>query len=281
MNAEEFKNIFKEMSSQNNAILKNQIRDSVKEELNVFKEDLKTEIKQMVDQSLAEANGRITTLEEELAKKDTEIADIKADFQKMKSQTISLDFASRSNNLVLFKVAEKENISSNNSLANGVCKMIKELADPTFVEADIADIYREHLRSSSKRNFLLKQKRKFAEKNVGIAEDLPKEIQDWRKKLYELADHLRKTGKKVLFRQDKMLVDGVELTDEQIKEHQNQCRKRTRSPEEKSDKQANASKRATVKLKLPGTPKTQREMEQYFSPAATSMNKTFHFVSGQ
>lgn len=292
MNAEEFKTLLKETNKENNEILKAEIRSSVKDELSAFKEDLKAEIKVMVDQSLEEANGKIRVLEDKLSKKDDELADLKSDFQKMKSQTIALEFANRSKNLVLFKVAENEDSST--SLLNGVCNMIRELADPSFLESDVTDIYRMgkvateprpimlQLRNGSKRSYLLSQKRKFSEKKVGIAEDLPKEVQEWRKQLYQLADCLRKTGKKVVFRRDKIIVNGVELTEEQIREEQNQTRKRSRSSSPvEGTSQNNTSKRVTAKrnLRLAETPRTQRAMEQFFSPAASSMNKTYHFVS--
>lgn len=292
MNAEEFKKLLKESNSENNEILKEEVRSSVKEELNSFKEDFKSEIKEMVDQSLAAANGKITALEEQLTKKDEEIADLKADFNKMKAQTLALEFSTRERNLILFRVAENE--TNPKSLLNGVCRLIKEFVDPTFVESDVADIFRlgkvsstprpimMQLRSSGKRSYLLSQKRKFVEKNVGVSEDLPKEVQEWRKQLYELADCLRKSGKKVVFRRDKLIVDGRELDEDQIREEQNQTRKRNRSSSpEQGTSQGNSNTRPPTKrnLRLAETPRNQTAMDQFFSPAATSMNKTFHFIS--
>lgn len=287
MNAEEFKKLLKENNTENNEILKQEIRSSVKVELDSFKEEIKSEIKEMVDKSLAETGNKIGTIEQKLLQKDEEIAGLRADFLKVKSNTIALEFTTRNKNLLLFKLAENER--DKQSLLIEVSRMIRDLADATFSESDVVDIYRlgkvssaprpimMQLKTSSKRSYLLSQKRKFVEKNVGIAEDLPKEVQDWRKRLYDLADYLRKKGKKVVFRLDKMIVDGVELSEAQIEEELNQQRKRTRSvsPESETSTQDNSSKRVQAKrsLGLAEIPRTQTAMNQFFMPAAP-MNNT-------
>lgn len=278
--------------AKNNAVLRKEIQESVKEELMSFKE----EVKGMVADSLSGANMKISCLEADLIKKDEEIASLREDFARIQNRTLTLEFSSKKCNLILFKVTENEN--DKQSLINGICKMIRELADPSFQESDVEEVYRLgkksafprpillQLKSCSKRSFLLSKKEKFSSKNIGLAEDLPKEVYQWRKAHYELADALRKEGKKVLFRRDKLVVNGVELTNYQIEEEQKQHRKRmrSRSPEAStSSEQPPLNSRRTIpRLNLPkGTPKAQTALEQYYSPVGNRMNKTFEFVSDQ
>lgn len=293
MDSAEFKKVFEECSSANNLVLRGEIRADFQTELASFKQ----EIKDMVNTTLEATNLKMTNLESQLKEKDVEIADLKEDFKRMKSQTMALEFATRNKNLIMFKVAETENDES--LLANGVSRMIREIADPSFKETDINDIYRMgkssaaprpimlQLKCGSKRSFLLSQKRKFVEKKVGISEDLPKEVLEWRKKLYHLADNLRKSGKRVGFRRDKIMVDGIELDDKQIEEEELKLqRKRNRSESESPNvdlvPQRKEPKRPP-KLNMAaavGTPKSKSKttLDVFFSPLPSSMNKTFEFV---
>lgn len=285
MTPEQFAALLEANNEKNNVVLKKEITDGVTAELATFKAEIKT----MVTDSLVAANAKISNLEIEIVKKNEEIAILKEDVLKIHNRTLDLEFSSRNKNIVLFRVAENE--TENKSLLNGVSKMIRDFIDPSFKESDVNEIFRLgkksdtprpimiHLRSNSKRSFLLGQKKKFFEKNVGIAEDLPKDVYEWRKSLYELADTLRNEGKKVSFRRNKLVVDGVELTDENIEEEQKLSRKRGRSPEAGTS----TGRRTLPKLNLPpATPKIQAGIEKFYSPIPSSnprLNKTFEFVS--
>lgn len=278
----------------NNVVLKKEIQEGVKKELTVFKED----IKEMVTESLSAANEKIAGLEHRLLEKDEEIAELRIECNELKNRTLSLDFTTRNKNIILFKVAEVENESQNKSLLNGVCKMIREIADPSFKESDVNNIYRMgkdttnarpimlKLMSESKRSFLLSQKRKFMLKKIGVAEDLPKEVVDWRKPLYQLADALRKEGKKVMFRLDKLIVEGVELSCDQIESEQKRQLLKEQQKERKRGRSVSppgptTGKRVAHKLNLrPATPKSQPAMEHFFSPSSNTKNSgAFEYTS--
>lgn len=106
-------------------------------------------------------------------------------------------------------------------------------------------------------------------RKVGIAEDLPKEIYEWRKSLYELADTLRKEGKKVIFRRDKFIVDGAELTDEQIEGELNQDR--TRARRELPSREGFSNNRAKPKTNLSLVSVAQTNIEQFYQPVARTI----------
>lgn len=281
MTPEQFAALLEANNAKNNKVLQDQITSGVKIELATFKEELKTEIKDMVQQSLHETNTEISCLKDRILQKDEEIAELK-------EKTVALEFASKNKNVILFKVLETE--GERGSLANGVSKMIRDIADSTFTEGDIDEVYRLGkqptnpprpimlvLKCRSKRTFLLSQKAKFLGKNVGIAEDLPKDVVEWRKPLYKLADSLRKEGKKVVFRLDKMLVDGKVMSREQIAEEEaNQDRKRKLSVSPEGS--TSTGRRTHPRLNAFETPRSQTNIDQFYSPAPRN-EQVFEFVS--
>lgn len=307
MTPEDFVKILEANNTKNNEVLKQEIKESFKKELTDFKADMKT----MVENSLASTNSRIANLEAAVTLKDDEIATLKEDVSKMRDKAMSLEFVVRKKNFVLFRVSEEE--GEKGTLLNGVSKLIREVADSSFTASDIDEVYRLGkmgrnprpimviLNKSSKRNFILAQKRKFMEKNIGIAEDLPKEVVEFRRPLYPLADSLRKDGKRVTFRMNKLLVDGKELSPEEIAVEEathERKRKLSESPEEVEPtvpKSTGAtSKRPTLpRLNLasletprsklnsaaPETPRSQTSMEKFFSPNPTKNSKSYEFVS--
>lgn len=295
LSLEEFKKLLEETNKSNNEILreeikkgiKDEIKKGIKEELDNFKKEIKQELKEdarlLVAASLSKTESEISELKGQLKEKDEVIS-------ALQTRTLSLEFSSRSKNVVLFKVLENEIDSQ--SLRNGVGTLIRSIADPSFKDSDIEEVFRLgkkgaaprpimlRLKEFTKKNFLLSLKSKFIAKNVGIQEDLPKEVVDWRKSLYEVADGLRSEGRKVSFRRDKFLVDGIELNAAQIEEEVQKLRKRGRSisPEAESV----ASKRPYIrKLSLTAkTPKSQQSnIEKFYSPVMNpNMNKVFDFV---
>lgn len=292
MTAEQFTALLEANNAKNNATLeaniakknekmKEDIRSGLKEEL----VGLKEEVKQIVSDAIVATNERVSSLEEKLKEKDKEIATLRKDVSRINERTVTLELTARSRNVVLFKISENEN--DNQTLANGVSKLIRDIADSTFKESDIEEVFRLgkkssiprpimlRLKSSSKRRFLLSQKSKFFSKKIGISEDLPKEIIEWRKPLFEVADCIRKEGKRVSFRRDKLVVDGVELSTEQIEEEVQKQRKRGRSPGE-----GTSLRRTIPKLTLPPeTPRSQTSLEQFYSPVPNqSLNRVFDFV---
>lgn len=272
MTPSEFAALLDANNAKNNEVLREQIANGVTQELQSFKEEFKAEIKDMVAKSLEETHQEITCLKERLLQKDEVIAELK-------EKTISLEFASKNKNLILFKVMENE--GEGGTLINGVCRMIREIADYTFNEADVDEVYRvgKHptnpprpiilvLKSRAKRTFLLTQKAKFLNRKVGIAEDLSKEIIEWRKPLYKLAESLRNDGKKVVFRMDKMVVDGKVMRNEEItaeQEKHDRKRKHSISPEPGTSNGRRTLPRLNPKALE--TPRAQAVIEQFYSPA--------------
>lgn len=281
MDAKTFAELLDASNRKNNEVLRNEIKGDIREELKTFREELKSEIKDMVSQSLQQTNEEINSLKENLVRKDEELA-------SLREKTTYLEFSSRKKNIIIFRVAENERTRDN--LLNGVSKLIREIADPSFNESEIDDVYRLGkpsntprpimlvLNKSSKRTFLLSKRKNFMEKNIGIAEDLPKEVYEGRKPLYHLADQLRKEGKKVVFRMDKMLVDGKELTAEELdQEKASQERKRRLSM---SPQSSQSIRNPVPKLNINSlsTQKSQASMEQFFSPT-TKNTGVFDFAS--
>lgn len=223
MNSNDFVTLLRENNKSNNAILKESIREGLKEELRLFEK----EIKEMVSKSLSELSARIERLERKIQEKDEEMQSLKNELENKNDKTVELQFESKKRNILLFKVNERE--VGPTSLRNIVVDLIKRTADPTFSEVDVDCVYRlgarggisrpikVELQRSSKRNFLLSHKKKFTEKNISIAEDLPKEVIDFRKPLYKVADNLRRSGRRVQFKKNKFIVDGVEWNCSQIK----------------------------------------------------------------
>lgn len=232
---EEIQKLFDNSIAANNTVLQNKIGEGIKKEFQTFKKEILEE----VSTSLREANKKIEVLESKLHEKEIEIDSLKKDLNEISGQTIQLQFDSRRKNVLLFKVPEIENTS--NPISSYVVKLITEIADSSFEASDLDNVYRLgakgervrpiklELNQSSKRQLLLANKRKFVERNLGIAEDLPKEISEKRKPLYKLADALRSNGKKVVFKKDKFIVDGEEWNDSKIEDERQCLVKRSRS----------------------------------------------------
>lgn len=222
MSREDFAKLLLENNKNNNAVLKESVLDGVREELRLFKEA----IKDMVSNSIKELTDRIDQLESKIKDQDDELQYLRDKLTANSSNSVQLQFDARRKNILLFKVHENE--TSLSSLKNLVVKLIRDTADSTFSDADVDCIYRlgprgrytrpikVELQRASKRNSILSFKRKFHEKNIGIAEDLPKEVAEFRKPLYKVADRLRENGRLVQFRKDQFVVDGTQWTHGQI-----------------------------------------------------------------
>lgn len=274
----------------NNAVLKKEIQDGVKQELTAFKND----IKEMVKSSLKEATTRIDSLEAKMKEKDQEIEALKAEMSRTNEHTLSLQFDAKKRNFLLFKIQENEV-----PLTVGVAKLLRDTVDPTFTESDIDSVYRlgaargsnlprpikVELNKASKRNLILSNRRKLQEKNVGIAEDLPKEVSDKRKTVYKLADSLRKNGKKVVFKRDKFIVDGSEWDEDQIENARANLLKRGRSGSD--DVADENSLRSRLDLRPPITPGASAHSSLHgglpspFSPMNKNLNKQFSYQNNK
>lgn len=222
MSREDFAKLLLENNKNNNAVLKKSLQDGFREELQLFKEA----IKDMVSNSIKELTDRVDQLESKIKNQNDELQYLRDKLTANSSNSVQLQFDVRRKNILLFKVHENE--TGLTSLKNLVVKLIRDTADSTFSDADVDCIYRVgprgrftrpikvELQRASKRNLILSLKKKFHEKNIGIAEDLPKEVAEFRKPLYKVADRLRENGRMVQFRKDKFIVDGTEWTHGQI-----------------------------------------------------------------
>lgn len=237
---EEIKLLLDANNATNNAVLKAEIRKGIKDELQVFKE----EIKSMVSTSLTETQNQIDTLQSKLYEKDAEIIHLRNELCKTNGLTLQLQFESKKRNIILFKVPEMD--ESGIDFIKNLVKLIKTV-DSSFTELDIDNAYRLGVKSNvtrpikielnhaSKRNFLLSNKKKFNEQNISIAEDLPKQVSDQRKGWYKIAETLRIQGKRVIFKKDKFIVDGVQWNEEQIESEKSLLAKRGRSNSQEED----------------------------------------------
>lgn len=243
MDPKEFSKLLQESNRENNVILMEKLKKSIKEELTIFK----YYIESMVSDALLEVNEKVLQLEEMVQEKDNEIMQLKSELnshnaktsdlrkeihsisnkiEKLSEKSTSSEFHSRKRNVVLFKVAETER--NNLELLKIVHDLIRTTADNNFRESDIDFVRRIGKKNSyprpvllgltrvHKRNQLLNKSRSFLNKNLRVDEDLPKNILASRKPIYRLAKHLSRGGSKAWFRKDKLIVDGVEWSTEKV-----------------------------------------------------------------
>lgn len=241
MNPTDFAKLLQESNKENNVILMENLKKSIKEELTIFKHY----IENMVGEALCEVNGKVMELEEMIQEKDHEIMTLKEELENSRANTselrkdilnltstveklgeksTSLDVHSRKRNVVLYQVAETE--KSNFELLKMVHNLVKNTADIHFKESDIEYVHRIGRKGLAtrpirlgltrvhKRNHLLNKSKSFNNKRMSIDEDLPKNILVARKPIYKLVRHLSQEGKRAIFRKDKLVVDGVEWSTE-------------------------------------------------------------------
>lgn len=245
MSPTDFANLLQESHKTNNVVLMNNLKSSIREQLVIFKNQIET----MVEDAVLEMNAKVLQLEEQIQDQDTKIEILRKELVSSKAETSQLkekmngfteklgeltekssnfDFQCRKRNVVLYKVAETER--NNFELFKTVHSLIKNTADVHFKESDIDHVYRIGkkgrfprpvllaLTRGHKRNQLLNRSRSFINKRLRIEEDLPKNILQARKPIYKLSEHLRKEGKRAVFRKEKFIVDGIEWNSERIYE---------------------------------------------------------------
>lgn len=249
MSPTEFAKLLQENNRENNVILMEKLKKGLKEELTIFKHY----IENMVGEAMLEVNEKVMELEERIQDKEHEIVNLKKDLEdsnaetlvlrkeilNLTSKTTSLDFHSRKRNVVIYKVAETER--SNYELFKMTHNLVKNTADTRFKESDIDQVCRIGKKGPSprpilltltrvhSRNQLLNRSKSFINKRMRIEEDLPRHILLARKHMYKLAEHLKKEGKRAVFRRDKFIVDEVEWSAERIQQSIQLLPRRTES----------------------------------------------------
>lgn len=159
---------------------------SMKEEITSVQKDMesfKAEIKSTVADSVQATNNRIDMLEAKLKEKEEVIQDLRKEN----------DLQKRYDNILLHNIQETER--SFHELPAKVAYLIQTVMNVPFSEADIYDVYRIGRKCDKSRPILvslishlkfksiLASKHLFRKENIGVTQDLPKSVNDERKRL--------------------------------------------------------------------------------------------------
>jgi hypothetical protein len=171
--------------------------------------------------------------ETELKKKEEVIESLRRD----------LELTKRKNNIIFFGV--KENEEDQEHIESSIIELIRTVSNIKLKVDDINDVFRLgkkvigkkrpvllSLRNYNKKASLLSMKHIFKACKITITEDLPKEIQDEKKRLKPMITALNKEGKKASMRLGEVILNGRKLNKEEIEEEMRKYNpsKRRRSP---------------------------------------------------
>lgn len=166
----------------NNSVLQNNIKESTRFEIVQLKNEIKTEVKESVNEALCDVNSKISRLESLNEEKDELI--------KQKNYKITnLELELRKRNIVIYKLYEDETVENN--LEQKICKLLHDVAQLEVSSDNIENSFRMgKLYPNSKKtrpvlvsfvslktkNLVMQNLKKIVEAGYGISEDFPKEI---------------------------------------------------------------------------------------------------------
>lgn len=183
----------------------------MKKEISNIQNDMKTfkaEIQKVVADSIQATNTRIDMLEEKLKEKEEQIQELRREN----------DLQKRYDNILLHNIQETE--GTYHELPCNVANLIHHIMKIPFSESDIYDVYRIGRKSSKCRPILVSlvshlkfkalmaNKHLFKKENIGLSQDLPKSMNDERKRLQPMVTALNQAGKKASLRLDVLYVNG-------------------------------------------------------------------------
>lgn len=265
--------------------------DEIKNLLENCSKELSTKIHDSADsinKNIDDQIGKITGKIQELEKKVDDQAELIKTQEKeiFNLRSLYLDaekehqIDARKRNLILHNIPDDE--TSSGELKDKLVEIIKQECNIELKEWHFDNYFRLGKKNDNKirpvllsltslsiKQSLFNKKRDL--KNIGMSEDMPKCITEARQLLRPIMENFRKSGSKVYFKQDKLIVDGKEWQDEKITT--------SKRPREEEHPQDPNNKRTAEGTKVIGssmstnqTPKGPRSIQQKLYQYATSPN---------
>lgn len=244
---EEIKNLFdSNFNGVNLASLQKDV-GSIKDDMKKFKEDIKA----AVFKALEPTNEKIDKLEKKLEEKDQEILSLRKD----------LDLNTRKKNIVLFGVQENEN--STEELEAIVISLFQKVTKIEFHSNDFNDVFRFGKKVNDKcrpilvsfishKNFrkALDKKQLFKNEDIGISQDLPKNIMEEKKRLPPMITAINNAGTKASLRLDEVFIEGRKLSKPEVEEQMVKFQSVTKRQLSPDEDESRISKKSRPKLKV-------------------------------
>lgn len=196
-----------------------ELKSNFEKELEKTKED----ILQCVNQTLTVHTEKISKLEQKVS----ELSEREAHRTERELQR---EVNEKKNNVIFYKIAESE--KSQDALMVAMVKMLNEETESTFETRDIDFLFRlgkkkegemrpilTRFTTLAKKDLVIRNKKKLAEKKIEIGEDFPIEIRKRRKALAPFVQALKEKGIMASLRVDKIKVNGEFWSLEKVKEN--------------------------------------------------------------
>lgn len=269
------------------ALLDDQTK-TLKDDFNKKIEESKKEILGTVNAVLGTHAVQIKSLEQKL--------DGLLEKEKCRTETeLQREINERKNNMIFYKIAENE--PSQDSLSEAMLRLLNGEVEDSFEMRDIDYIFRLGKKkegqtrpilirfvSRIKKELIMKNRKKLADKNIDIADDFPAEIRERRKNAAPTIKSLKEKGYAVSLRGDKIRVNGENMSLEKA-EHlsmgtdESNSAKRLRSPtksptETSVSVQSKEPSKKPPPLKLPKNQASGSTITNFFSSPKTTALKS-------
>ncbi|KAL5273858.1 hypothetical protein ACFFRR_000552 [Megaselia abdita] len=256
--------------------------------------ELKTAFKGDIESAKAEIMKTVESNTDKIKYLEAKVTDLNEKEKARSERELQLERNAKKNNMLMYKLAENE--SSQDELYAEVLKTLK-IVDSNFVMTDFDFMFRLGKRvegktrpilirfiSQMKKEIVIKNKKKLAEKNVDVGDDIPKEIRERRKTAISLVNLLKEKGYNSFLKGDKILVNGnVVSTEEASKmvsgaeddvetdaDDQDRANKKRKPSLEENNGECSQSLQSSTKKPPLKMPKNQKSMASFFSPNRTT-----------
>lgn len=220
----------------------NKLESMFEDKIRTMKADITEKIKEDIAELL---DNKIGVLTSEVSNLKCVVEQQTDKIRELERKNLNLDTDLRKKNILMFNVAE----DNSKSIEDTVLHTINANAGLNITSAELDTAYRlgkvstEKIRpilvkftAQKSRDIILTNIPKFAKNKISVYEDLPKEIADFRKKVYPLVKKLRREGKRIFYTLDEFRVNGLKWTAEEVeaalKGISEGSRKRERSPDD-------------------------------------------------
>lgn len=274
--------LFMELMNQQKNDIKTQIDSSAKSII----ENTNTQLSAVVN-TITEIQGTVAAHEKRMDEQGRTIEVQERQIGENSEKIKNLEVALRKKNLLFFGIQEIE--TNDEVLKDTISKLVSERSAVNLNPSDIEFLYRvgrkmnidDKVRpvlvgfySYAKKQSVLSIKSKVSP--YGIAEDFPKEVIDARKKLAPQMQKFREEGKRVMFRVDKLIVNGKVWTEElSVREDQQNKRKLEDTPPNSSVNKRVAPNSTVVSISnVTSVPQHITDVVATRSPAPTTPSST-------
>lgn len=185
-------------------------------------EDIKVStdsVNKNIDDKVNMINGRVDKLDQTIKSQCNMIEQHKQEISKLREELEKQEFDLKKNNLILHKIPETE--KNINELKQLIIAIISDECRVKLEDFHFENCFRLGKKKSTNANprpillsltstmmkITILREKKHA-KTISISEDMPKHILEKRKPLKPIMESLRKEGKKVYFKLDKLIVNG-------------------------------------------------------------------------